>query len=130
MGISWREVLLAARKISQTTEDGVFAATDLAEALEIKSTERSTSTAIASAWLSKLSKWGYLLRCGKRKGSSGRGRKQTLYHLTRWGLRFNLSTRASSREEAREEARKVAANPSKDVRRRDDGEGAFTARPR
>lgn len=72
-------MLLAARRIA--SRKPVFNSTDLSLEAKIESTERSEAHQIASAWLGKFVRWGYVVRAGHDPGErSWRG-----YSLTRWG---------------------------------------------
>ena len=98
MGMTWFDVLKAARKVGsrEETEAGKhflaaipFTAAQLAAQARFKATERSRSTDIAAGWISKLVRWGYLRRVpppnDTPQGEKG-GRPEGWYELTRWGL--------------------------------------------
>ncbi len=87
----WYEVLLAGRRILGKGE--ILTSQSIA-------TECKIPTNLASAWLFKLQKWGYVKKdakylVGKRWGWG--------WVLTRWGFRFRAKRSAG--------AMKIAANP-------------------
>ncbi len=94
----WYGILKAARRIAV---DGIVTSDKLAEAI-------GDETRIASAWLGKFYRWGYVLRVGRQNGS-GRGRPRTVYQLTSWGVRFRVGMKL---KEVQQEL-KIAANPKK-----------------
>jgi hypothetical protein len=80
--MDWYSVLKIVRRIASRKE--VFNSTDLAQEAGIKDTEKSEAHQIASAWLGKFVRWGYVVRAGQEPGErSWRG-----YRLTSWGARF------------------------------------------
>jgi len=80
--MDWYDVLKAARRIA--TRKGVFNSTDLAEEARIEPTAKSGAHQIASAWLGKFVRWGYVVRAGHEPGErSWRG-----YSLTPWGAKI------------------------------------------
>ncbi len=95
----WYGILKAARRAAV---DGIVTSDKLAEA--IKDEPR-----VASAWLGKFVRWGYVLRVGRRNGE-GRGRPTTLYQLTSWGIRFKPEAKVVVDVP---EQMKIAANPKK-----------------
>lgn len=90
----WFDVLLAARRIQGRGE--VITSQSLAG-------EAKVTTAIASAWLFKFMKYGYVLKGDKY--IAGR-RWSWSWGLTRWGLRF--------REKRRSSGLRLVANPGPD----------------
>lgn len=68
---SWYSILDSARKFSPD-ERKPFTAPDLARVAGLQDTESSTASQIATAWLSKFVKWGYVRIIGKVTGESGR----------------------------------------------------------
>lgn len=87
----WFGILQACRQMG-----GNFTARDLAGAAKIGSTEDkdgatvSDGKQIASAWLSKLAKWGYVERVGTAKGD-GRGRPVVIYKVTKVGMECEVT---------------------------------------
>lgn len=96
--MDWYGILRAARRVAV---DGQITSDVLAEATK-------TETRVASAWLGKFVRWGYVLRVGRKNGT-GRGRPTTIYQLTGWGLRFRpgVQTAAEPRQ------LRAVANPKK-----------------
>jgi len=82
----WYDILKAVRRVSAKTGGAITGAALIGEA-RIRPTERSRADQIASGWLSKLSRWGYVRRTGTHR-KEGRGRPAVVYVLTRWGERF------------------------------------------
>ena len=87
----WIAVLQAARRILQ--KGGVLTSTALAEETELE-------TKVASAWLFKLEKWGYVSK--DQKYITGK-RWSWSWALTRWGFRFKVKKG--------KETLRIAANP-------------------
>ena len=82
----WVFVLEAARRASHNGERE-FSSFDLVPEARLKATKRSEAVQIASGWLSKLARWGYV----RRAGTAPHGKRWVrLYALTRWGKRFEL----------------------------------------
>jgi hypothetical protein len=81
----WFDYLEAVRRVSRRKkrkgEDIGFTAEDLVEEAEIGPTKDSSAKQIASGFLSKLTRWGYI----KRHGKQGALR---VYKITRWGLKY------------------------------------------
>jgi len=71
----WYEVLKGVRRVAK---GGEITSSSLANDVDLTPKD-------ASAWLSKLTKWGYLRLAGKAPGPV---RAVNRYELTRWGLRF------------------------------------------
>lgn len=105
--MDWYGILRAARR---SAVDGQITSDVLATAIR-------SETRVASAWLGKFVRWGYVLRVGRRNGD-GRGRPTTVYQLTSWGLRFRPGLKAADMPERMQ----IAANPKrKRSERSDDG---------
>lgn len=81
--MNWFEVLKAARRLSKRGKEITAAA--LAEEAGIQRGEKSTETQIASAWLGKFAKWGYVKRVETPQDKLG-GRPVTFYEMTANGL--------------------------------------------
>lgn len=96
--MDWFDVLKAARKVG--SEGKEVTAEALAAAARIEAS-------VASAWLGKFVRWGYVLRTGR--DTSRRGRPQTVYALTRWGLGFRAKAKVT-----RMPKRLKVANPKKE----------------
>lgn len=96
--MDWFDILKAARKVG--SEGRTVTAEALAKHLTI-------DPAVASAWLGKFVRWGYALRAGR--DTSRRGRPQTVYTLTRWGLEFRAKAKVT-----RMPRRLKVANPKKE----------------
>jgi hypothetical protein len=103
-GKPWYAVLLAARKASLDRKRP-FTASDVAREAGIKGTKVSSAERIASAWLGKFHRWGYVLRTGSAKGEK---RWIGIYEMTDWGMRFKPSDK-----KIREKKEKKAAGPEK-----------------
>ncbi len=86
----WFEILQAARKLG----DG-FTGSKLAETASIERTEKSTSTQIASAWLLKFEKWGYVARVGLE--DVGAPRPAVTWKMTEKGTACRLQESLESR---------------------------------
>lgn len=87
--MSWYNILEAARRIGVGKGGPVpFTARMLADEAGIKQGKGKKATVhdIASAWLGKLYRWGYILPAGKTAPEEGRS--ETVYKLTDWGIRF------------------------------------------
>ena len=67
---TWFEMLKAARELAE--KDPEFVALDFVKAAKIERTEGSAASQLATAWLSKLVKWGYLEVVRKQGGAVGR----------------------------------------------------------
>jgi hypothetical protein len=67
----WFEILLSARKLSPD-KTRAFTSAQLAQGADIQPGPKSTREQIASAWMSKLVKWGYALHAGKVEGAGVR----------------------------------------------------------
>jgi len=80
--MTWMDVLEAVRKLS---EAGEFTAPDLAKEARIKKGEKSTADQIASAWLGKFCRWGYVIRKGTIPGQKKWIR---MYEITKFGREF------------------------------------------
>lgn len=80
----WYDVLLAVRRASLQGQRP-FTAQDVAREAGIEGTERSSPERIASAWLGKFQRWGYILVEGSAKGAR---RWIRTYTVTDWGMRF------------------------------------------
>lgn len=83
MAIPWFLVLDHTREIARGREKkdpkkAVFAAEELAKKTGLPDN-------VASAWLGKFCRWGYVVRVGK---APSKGRFRTLYSLTTWGIEF------------------------------------------
>jgi len=96
----WYDVLKSVRRISSAGEITSSVVAD----------DTDLTPALASAWLGKFTRWGYLVRVGVR---SGHGRPRTVYQLTSWGKRFSPARKAEAT------LRKVANNPKKKVKDED-----------
>ena len=68
----WYLILKAARKLDPLTSYALAG-------------EVGTTVNIASAWLGKFCRWGYVVRVGSARGAR---RWVRVYELTRWGRRF------------------------------------------
>src|ERR1041385_4534703 len=82
----WFQILESARKLS-LNGGRPFTAAELAEAAAIEGTERSKPHHLASGWLSKFVRWGYVLQDGvvpRAEGDVGRWIRQ--YRMTKFGL--------------------------------------------
>lgn len=76
MPTSWFEVLESARVLS-SSEKSNFTAADLMRAAHLSELK------LASAWLSKFAKWGYVIKAGVEPGA---GKKPfTVYKLSNYG---------------------------------------------
>jgi predicted ArsR family transcriptional regulator len=88
MGMTWYEVLYSARRIG--SQEGVEKGKKVLLAVPFTSASLAEKTgltpAIASAWIGKFQRWGYVVLAGK--GQSTGGRPARLYELTKWGLRY------------------------------------------
>ncbi|MGI0147904.1 MAG: hypothetical protein ACREDF_00020 [Thermoplasmata archaeon] len=78
--MNWYGILKAARK---SAIDGLVTSERLSEKIGVP-------VRIASAWLGKFVRWGYMLR-EVGPGNGRRGRPPMVYRLTRWGLRFKAA---------------------------------------
>lgn len=111
--MDWFSILEAARQLS---EDG-FTAEELAQEAEIEGTEISKPAKIASAWLSKFHRWGYVLQAGT--ASSGR-RWVRVWKLTDWGFEYepgkDHGKKTRTGKPRTKAVRKVAANPKRKKR--------------
>jgi len=93
---SWFRILESARKLS-LNGGRPFTAAELAEAAAIEGTERSQPHHIASGWLSKFVRWGYVLQDGvvpRAEGDKGRWIRQ--YKMTKYGLTCEPGASGSS----------------------------------
>lgn len=92
--MTWYDVLKAARRAAAAgnRKEAVFTAAGVAAQAKIKPTDRSSADAIASAWLCKFLRWGYVLRAGTQ---GGKGRPRTLFVLTDWGRRCRPGSKRS-----------------------------------
>lgn len=77
----WWDVLLAVRRASHDGERK-FTASDVAMEAKFEPTEGSDARRIASGWLSKFTRWGYVKRSGSVKGES---RWVRTFELTEYG---------------------------------------------
>lgn len=78
----WFGILEVCRKLGKN--GGIFTAADLDRVCRFKGTEDTRSSQIASGWLGKFARWGYVERGEPDKsriGAAG-GRPQTTYTLT------------------------------------------------
>ncbi len=90
--MGWYNVLLTARGIGiKRNRTVAFTSTQLAHALGIESTDERNSSSIASAWLCKFRRWGYVVLAGEAQSTGGRPPK--MYILTSWGVRCQPSTK-------------------------------------
>lgn len=78
----WWDVLQAVRRVSLAGER-LFTAVDVAREAGIEGTERSAPGDIASAWLGKFVRWGYVIQKGTAKGEK---RWIRTYEVTKYGL--------------------------------------------
>ena len=90
----WFDVLLAARRIAHRKE--TLTSGELA-------LEASIETRIASAWLSKFARWGYVKK--KEKIATG-NRWSWSWVVTRWGIRAKIEG-----YKAKKTTLRIAANP-------------------
>jgi len=90
----WFSVLEAVRELSKQADDGRFTAPDLAGAF--RGTEKSSAAQIASAWLSKFTRWGYVAVVDRAQ--LGGIRPTNTYALTEEG--FNLKLQPGPRQKA------------------------------
>jgi len=81
--MNWFDILKAVRKVGSGGKEVT------AEAL---AKQLTLDPAVASAWLGKFARWGYVLRVGR--DTSRRGRPQTIYSITRWGMEFRGEVKA------------------------------------
>jgi hypothetical protein len=79
-------MLKAARELSKTIPE--FVAQDFVRAASIEKTDASQSSQIATAWLSKLARWGYLKIVRKQAGAVGR--PMNVYVVTKKGRECDL----------------------------------------
>jgi hypothetical protein len=81
--MDWWTVLQAVRKASL---DGKrpFTALDVSREAKIEATERSRPEQLASAWLGKFHRWGYVLPDGSAKGEK---RWVRTFTITEYGLK-------------------------------------------
>jgi hypothetical protein len=80
----WIVVLEAVRRASHGGERE-FSSFDLVPEAGFRPTRRSSAVQIASGWLSKLTRWGYV----RRKGAEPHGKRWVrLYALTKWGKSY------------------------------------------
>jgi DNA-binding IclR family transcriptional regulator len=94
--MAWIEYLLELRDIANAGE--AITASSLSERTGIPA-------GVASAWLGKFVRWGYVVRSGS---ASGEKRWVRVYELTKWGHKYD--PKYSQRKPV---PRKVAANPKK-----------------
>jgi hypothetical protein len=84
----WHSVLVAARRAAsrnrEAGRDAAFTSRELALEARIKGTDNSTSQRIASAWCSKLAKWGYI-RAIEGADEPTLGRNAKVYEVTAAG---------------------------------------------
>lgn len=99
--MSWFKVLKLCRKLDD--QEGVFTSYDLAEA-------GVNDPKVASAWLSKFEKWGYVRQDGKQFGG------RISWRLTGWGKIKYAPAGSQAKTPAFPEKRR-AANPKKGKRR-------------
>lgn len=85
----WFDILLAVRKASLDGQRPITAQ-DVSREAKIRDTEKSSADQIASAWLGKFLRWGYVVVDGSAKGDR---RWIRTYKVTRWGLEFKPSKR-------------------------------------
>lgn len=78
----WWDVLEAVRRVSLAGERP-FTSMDVAREAGIKATERSSPERIASAWLGKFQRWGYIVQKGTAEGAK---RWIRTYTITKYGL--------------------------------------------
>lgn len=81
--VTWFEVLMAAREFKDP-----FTKDDLADAAGISAGPKSSPGRIASAWLTKFARWGYVRRVGEIKGAGIRPTYQ--YKVTEKGAAVKL----------------------------------------
>lgn len=81
--MDWYGVLKAVRKLTGNDPERDFTAEELALGAGLKGTERSSPRHIASAWLGKMVRWGYVVR----SGAATTGTSRRSYRITRWGIR-------------------------------------------
>lgn len=118
----WFEMLKAAGNL-ESKKKTPFTAAMLSEQAELQPTKKmvagkeetvSTENQIASAWLLKLEKWGYVERTGTTKGEGPR--PATLWQMTDKGKECKLRESLQSRHDRLLEASRhlVAARGKKD----------------
>lgn len=95
----WKAVLCAVCRIAKAGQP--ITAKALAKEADIGSSERCKAPAIASAWLSKFARWGYVRRSGLDGGAIGRGRRMTVYTVTDWGKKCGPEEQAKDEKPAR-----------------------------
>jgi hypothetical protein len=78
----WFEILEACRKLAK---NGTFTSADLVAAVRFTSSGKSTPAQIASGWLGKFAKWGYLERGEPMPRQGEVGRPMTPYKMTELG---------------------------------------------
>jgi hypothetical protein len=78
----------------------------LAEAIQIKETERSSALDIAAGWISTLRRYGFL-KASRGEKVRGPSRHLQVYHLTDWGRRYKVKKTSAK-------SSKIAANPEGD----------------
>lgn len=79
---TWWKVLLAIRQAS-LGGTRPFTVQDVANAVQMQGTERSTKEDMASAWVGKFVRWGYVRHEGKADGPV---RKIRTFQITKYGL--------------------------------------------
>jgi len=94
---NWLLVLEACRRVAARAKDGQFTAAEVALEAKIKATGKSTAQRIASAWLGKFYRWGYVMRVGSKSGST---RWIGLYELTSWGEEYGKGKRSKPKKES------------------------------
>jgi len=94
--MAWTDILISVRELSLR---GAITSETLSEAtgLPLK---------VASAWLAKLTKWGYLSRSGSVPGPR---RWMRIYDLTEWGRKYDKDYTAKHKRRF-----KVAGNQKKE----------------
>jgi hypothetical protein len=106
--MEWLDILKATRKHAVNG--------DITSAVLKKKT--GLDIRVASAWLSKFVRWGYLIRAGVSidliDGQRRPGRPGVIYQLTSWGLRFRSKKVKASEPPIRF---KAVANPNQIFKR-------------
>lgn len=99
---AWLGVLDAVRAVAQ--QKTPFGSADVAKALGM-------APGVASAWLGKFARWGYVLRVGHKSVKFGAGAPPVLFEVTRWGMEFRPGAKVTKMPER---ARLKVANPKKE----------------
>lgn len=87
---AWWKLLLVVRKISghRSGEGKVFTAADFAGAADLGASKKASAHQMASGWLSKFCKWGYVVRAGSAPGEKKKWIR--LYQITKYGRECEL----------------------------------------